>query len=331
MKEKENIKPTKLNIVGLVRDVSLRDFNTFHLGGTAKQLAVVDTPADLIKALSNAKTAKIKTLLVGGGSNIIFPDGVYRADLVIINSLSIDKLKHFPWLELDESLPELQLDVWSAAPLWKLVEETAKLGLSGLERLAGIPGTVGGAIYGNAGAYGRAIGDHLVAVEIFDGVKTRWLKKEECGFAYRSSIFKKKNNWAILRARLELEKGDSEESLAEIEATVKDRWGKYDPKAFCAGSYFKNIEVKNISKEILKKIPPEKIKGGKIPAGYLLEQCEAKGQSVGNIRVPDWHANFIINDGKGTTADLKKLSSRLKKQVKKRFGIELEEEVQFVL
>jgi UDP-N-acetylmuramate dehydrogenase len=295
------------------------------------QLALVDNPADLVKALESVRDTKIKSLLIGGGSNVVFPDGDCPADLVVVNYLDQDKLKHFPWLEMNEDLPKLQLEVWSAAPLWKLVEETARLGLAGLERLAGIPGTVGGAIYGNAGAYGKAIGDHLVAVEIFDGQATRWLKKEECGLAYRDSIFKKNKNWAILRARLALEKGDSEVSLAEIDATVKDRWGKYDPKAFCAGSFFKNIEVKNVSPEILAEIPPEKIKGGKLPAGYLLEQCAAKGQSVGGIRVPDWHANFLINDGTGTTADLRQLADSLKKQVKKRFGIELEEEVQFVM
>ena len=219
--------------------------------------------------------------------------------------------------------------------LLNVIRRLNKLGLSGMEKMAGIPGTVGGAIYGSAGAYGNEIKNNLVRVKFFDGHGIRWLSKKQCRFKYRDSIFKIKRDWVILATEFKLKNGNPEKLSKVSESIVKLREQKYWPDLLCPGSFFKNIIVREIRSAALKnkflaKIPKEKIIYGKISSGYLLETIGAKGMKYGQIGVAKHHGNLIYNFGGGKSKEIIKLVKILKNRVRKKFGVNLEEEVQYL-
>jgi UDP-N-acetylmuramate dehydrogenase len=198
--------------------------------------------------------------------------------------------------------------------LTTLVEFAAKNGLSGLEFAAGIWGTVGGAIYGNAGAYGGEVGarvESLTLVEPSGDVKD--VDRDYCRFGYRDSYLKSSGD-IVVEARFRLETGDVEEIRRKVDEIVAIREVKFPPDGKSAGCFFKNI-------------PDPKEKFGKLPAGRLLEQVGAKGMSVGGARVFDKHANIIVNTGSATSKDIRLLADKLKEKVFAEFGIRLEEEI----
>ena len=135
----------------------------------------------------------------------------------------------------------------------------------------------------------------------------------------------------ILQAEFKLAKGDKKKLRAKAREIIKIRSSKYDPSLRCPGSFFKNVLVKDISLRAKKLADPTKIRNGKIPAGYLLEAVGAKGMRVGGIYVADFHGNLLINDGRGTYRDVVTLATKLKKLVKKKFDITLDEEVRYLI
>ncbi|MEK9178771.1 MAG: UDP-N-acetylenolpyruvoylglucosamine reductase, partial [Patescibacteria group bacterium] len=153
--------------------------------------------------------------------------------------------------------------------------------------------------------------------------------KDECNFSYRDSDFKK-NKYVLLEAEFRLDKGDTEALKKEVNETLTIRLKKYKPGIACPGSFFKNVQVKDLSRQQLEKIPKEKIVYEKIPAGYLLEEVGAKGAKKGEIEIAAFHANLFMNKGKGTSQDFFALSQEFRQKVKEKFGIELESEVQLI-
>jgi UDP-N-acetylmuramate dehydrogenase len=297
------------------QNVNLAPFNTFGLISRAEYFCQAKNVSDLISAVEFAKSKKIRYRIFGEGSNVVFPDGKLEGLLIKMAGGRIIKKGNL-------------LIVDAGVPLIRVVKETAKSGLAGIETLAGIPGTLGGAIVGNAGAYGHAISEVVAGVKVWDGKKFFWVSRRRCQFGYRESIFKHKS-YIVLCAALKFKKGDPKNLKKIYRQIIKIRLKKYRPGLRCPGSFFKNILVKNISKKTLVKINPAKIIEGKIPAGYLLEEVGAKGMSCGGIKIADFHGNLFINRGGGTAADIKKLAQILKRRVYKKFGIELEEEIRY--
>lgn len=314
-------KKSPFNWPGLRRGEKLSQQTYFGLGGPAKYFLPVTRSKDLLPVVFEAKKNKIPTLVLGGGSNVAISDRGWSG-LVI-------KLENKKPGREDCRLEENELICEAGVTLAHLINISIKFSLAGLEKLSGIPGCVGGAIIGNAGAYGASISDHLLWVEIFDGRKIRRLDKTECRFAYRDSIFKRKP-WLVLRASFDLIPGDREALKLASRNIIKIRNSKYPAGLLCPGSFFKNIPVKKIAKKNLHKIDQTKIIEGKLPAAVLLDAVEAKGERVGGIQVSDFHSNFIINTGRGKQAEVKKLSTKLKDKVRKKFGIKLEEEVRYI-
>ncbi len=303
--------------------VDLKTLTTFGLGGPAERYLLVRSPAELMAAVNLARQQAWPYLVLAGGSNMVFPDAGYSG--LIIHYLNNQGLI---------SRQGLTLTVEASVPLAKLISTAIDAGLAGLEALSGIPGTVGGAIVGNAGAYGQGVSDHLTRVEVFGGgegaLETKWLSKEECQFVYRDSIFKQNRNLIVLRAEFKLETGDSEALRQKSADIIKTREKKYPPGLKCPGSFFKNVLVKNVSQTSLDKIDQSKIIDGKIPAGYLLAEVGAKGLRQGGVYIADYHGNLLVNDGIATYTDVITLATKLKKLVKAKFGIEIEEEVRCV-
>lgn len=272
---------------------------------------------DLLIELKKQKENNTEIIIIAGGSNVIFPDG--HLDKTIIRFSGGD-------MRFEED----HLIVEAGAILDEAALFAIRASRGGLEALSLIPGSVGGAIVGNAGAYGQSISDHLVSVSFFDGQSVRTFKKEECNFSYRSSIFKKHPNWIVLRATFDLTQKSTEALLKKREEVSALRLKKYPPGLLCTGTFFKNIIVENLSEESRILIPQEKIIGGKVPTGFLLEKVGACGEKEGGIYVSSYHGNLLINDGSGTVLELITLTDRLSKKVFDYFGIKLEPEVVYI-
>lgn len=285
--------------------VPLSSYSSFRIGGLADYFLEIRQLSDLILAVQTARKCRCPFYVIGGGYNLLFDDAGYRG-LIIRNSATGFKLNS----------EQGSLEAASGTPLSTLISQMVSAGMAGLEFLAGIPGTVGGAIYGNAGAFGRAIGERVVAVTVLaaDGGE-QILGPSELSFAYRYSSLKKDHR-IILRASLAVEPGSGKEIIKKIEEYLEKRASKHPPRETpCAGSYFKNPVLPD---------------GRKIPAGKLLEQAGARGMRVGQAAVYPGHCNFIINLGQATAREVLTLAAELKEKVFQRSGLVLEEEVIFV-
>jgi len=291
--------------LSLRRQVPLASYSSFRIGGPADYFLEVKGLDNLARAVKAARKFRFPFYVIGGGYNLLFDDAGYRG-LIIRNSAA--GLRFRPESGL--------LEADSGTHLSDLVGQTLRESLTGLEFLAGIPGTVGGAVFGNAGAFGQAIGDRVVEVVVLSAEgREQVLGAEELYFGYRYSSLKKDHK-IVLRAALKVETGSRPEMLKRVEDYLNQRARKHPPgETPCAGSYFKNPVLPG---------------GRKIPAGQLLEQAGARGMRVGQAAVYPGHCNFIINLGGATAGQVLTLAEELKEKVWRTSGIKLEEEVIFV-
>lgn len=289
----------------LKENVVLADYSSFRIGGPADFFFEASTPEQLRTAVNLAREMALPYYVIGGGYNVLFDDEGFRG-LIIRNSTE----------GLRYSLEEGWLQIYSGTRLGQLVRLATEKGLEGLEFLAGIPGTAGGAIYGNAGAFGRCIGELVKEVEVLgnDG-QVKILDNRALDFKYRSSALKSDHR-LIIKATLEIKSGSPSDVKKKVESILEKRAAKHPPAGtLCAGSYFKNPVLPD---------------GQKVAAGYLLEQVGAKNLRVGQAAVYSGHCNFIINLGRATAREIRQLAFELKERVRERFDIELEEEVIFI-
>ncbi len=289
----------------------------FGIGGPARFLIDIGAEEALPLALAELSITNLPFVLIGGGTNLIAYDAGFDGAIVRYRAPRID-------------CSGATVRVEAGAVLQDLVDFTIDRGLRGLETMTGIPGWVGGAVYGNAGAYGHSIDERIESVRFFEGLGFREIGNAECEFAYRESIFKRRKNWLVTSATLRLDPADPAELRATAGGIRKIRDDKYPPSMRCAGSIFKNLILAQIPDSVRAQVPARVIREGKVPSAHFLESVGAKGMSRGAIRVADYHANLIYNEGGGTSADLRELIDELKSRVSNQFGLELEEEVQYV-
>jgi UDP-N-acetylmuramate dehydrogenase len=256
-------------------------------------------------------------MVMGGGTNLIVSDLGFRGIML-----------RFVARRILAAGDRVQCD--AGAVLQDLVDFSIDRGLQGLETLAGIPGSVGAAVYGNAGAYGHSISERVRAVRFFDGGRVRVFDNGECEFHYRESIFKRHKDWIVFSTELHLTLADAGALRQMADDIVKVRSEKFPVTMKCAGSIFKNFLLAELPPAVAAAVPQNVIREGKVPAAYFLEQVGAKGMSRGDIHVAGYHANLIYNAGGGTAADLRALIEELKARVWRQFAVELEEEVQYV-
>lgn len=297
------------------KNVPLAPLSTFKIGGKAEFFCSVEEPEELSEAVNFAKTRKIPHRILAGGSNIVFPDGKLKGLLIRISGGGIIREKN-------------RFIVGAGVALAEVVEKSISAGLKGLETLSGIPGTLGGAIVGNAGAYGHSISEVVAKVKVWDGKRFFWIPRKDCEFRYRESVFKKKP-YVVVCVALKFGKGNAAVLKRTSREIIKVREKKYKPGLKCPGSFFKNVLVGDVSGKSLRKIDKSKIIEGKIPAGYLLEEAGAKGMRVGGVEIAGFHGNLFVNKGDAKAADVKKLAAVLKKMVFNKFGIRLEEEIRY--
>lgn len=265
----------------------LSEFSTFGIGGPIALFVQVSTSEEMIEAFQNP----LPKLVIGKGSNCLFSDQGFQG-LVILN-----KIDFCHW-------NENEVFVGSGYPFSLLGVQSARKGFSGLEFASGIPATVGGAIYMNAGANGVETFHNLKSVEYFDGKKVSTFSKEELEFSYRSSSFQKMDG-AILGATFILKKSDEarKEQLKIVEIRMKTQ----PLKERSVGCVFRNPLNQS--------------------AGKLIDQCGLKGFQVGDAKVSQVHANFIVNSGKASAKEVKELIALVQEKVFQQTGILLETEV----
>jgi UDP-N-acetylmuramate dehydrogenase len=285
----------------LQQAVSLQDYANFKVGGHADYFFTASSLTDLVQAVCIARGGKMPYYIIGGGYNLLFDDDGFRG-LIIKNNV-----------EGIESREETKIEVLSGTPLRDLVQFCVDNSFEGLEFLAGIPGTVGGAVFGNAGAFDRDIGSFLVEALILDKQGEQILvSRDYFTFDYRQSRLQDDRN-ILLKATFSLQNGIRNDIQERIAENLKKRKKKHPPKGVaCAGSFFKNPVLPD---------------GKRVPAAYFLDKVGAKTLGIGGAAVYSDHANFIINKKNATSSDIMCLALELKDRVKKEFGIELEEEV----
>ena len=298
-------------------NVLLAGYTRFEIGGPARVLAGASTDHALAEALRVVREHGWPWTVIGGGTNLVVSD------------------EGFPGVALRYTAGAIEIDgsrvrVEAGAMLQELVDATITLGLCGLETMAGIPGWVGGAIYGNAGAYGHSIDERVETVRFFEGHGFREIGNAACEFCYRESVFKHHKDWIILSATLGLDRANPAGLRSTADGILKIRNKKYPPAMRCAGSIFKNVLLSQLPETVRAQVPEGVIREGKVPSAYFLEQVGAKGMMNGPVRVADYHANLIYNAGGGTARQVHDLVGTLKRRVLECFGLQLEEEIQYV-
>jgi UDP-N-acetylmuramate dehydrogenase len=301
----------------VLRDAPLYHYTRFGIGGPADIFAEIRNTDSFIQAWHIARNSGLNTVVIGGGTNLIVSDAGFRG---VVLKLSNDRI----------TANGLTVEVESGALLQHLVDFTVDAGLKGLETMTGIPGFTGAAVYGNAGAYGHSIAERISKVTFFDGEMVRDLDNAQCEFHYRESIFKRHKDWIIFFAELTMESGDAKMLRETADKILGIRNKKYPPTMKCAGSIFKNFLYAELPPHVAREVPANAIIEGKVPSAWFLDQAGAKGMRLGDIQVADYHANLIYNAGSGTARDLVAIIRELKQRVERRWGIPIEEEVQYV-
>ena len=282
----------KLKEYGRVKvDVDLKSYNTYKVSAKAKYLVDVkneDALASLVKYLNNNN---ISHFIIGNGSNIVVPNNDF--DGVII------KLSELNQISIDDD----EVEVGAGVMLPKLVNETVNNCLKGLEWASGIPGTVGGSVVGNAGAYLSDIFTFITSIRVFDGNEIKEISKDEIKHSYRYTSFKENKNLIILSVKLKLEKGNSDESLDLMKNRMERRLASQPLEYPSAGSTFRNPEGDY--------------------AGRLIEECGLKGKRIGGAMVSEKHANFIINYDNASASDIRELIRLVHDTVLEKTGVDL--------
>lgn len=304
---------------GVNKNISLKNYTTFKVGGKAKYFFEAKTKKDLINSIVVARKLNIPFFLLAGGSNILFSDKGFSGLIILIKN---NKYK----------ISGTNIEAEAGVFFNVLVNESMKKGLKGLEWAAGLPGTVGGAVRGNAGAFGLEVKNNLYSVEFLDEKnKLRNFNNKQCKFKYRSSIFKEKN-WIILSATFLFKKGKPEEIKKIIEKNINYRKEKHPLEYPSAGSVFKNCCLKKFSSKLKKELK-DVIKQDPfpvVPVAYLISKTKLQGLTIGGAQVSKKHPNFIINFKKASAQDIKKLINLIKRKIKNKYNIKLEEEIKIV-
>ncbi|MEI7621126.1 MAG: UDP-N-acetylmuramate dehydrogenase [Candidatus Moraniibacteriota bacterium] len=308
-------------MLNIQEKIPLAPLTSFRIGGQAQYYAEVKTLEDLKEALLFAKEKSLPYYVLAGGTNLLISDSGF-AGLIVrmkINEITINV--------------DGKLEASAGVPLIKVINFAAENGLSGIEALAGVPGTFGGAVRGNAGAYGTEVGSFVLEVSAISSetLGIEKFKGRQCDFVYRSSIFKKNPNLIVISASLDLTVSNKEACQAKVKEIVLSRTSKGLQGAKSAGSYFMNPKIAD--EKLLQEFEREKgvpARNGVVPAGWIIEMAGLRGKTIGGAQVSEAHTNYLINTGEATAENVIMLVSFIKQQVRDQFGVQLVEEVNYL-
>jgi UDP-N-acetylmuramate dehydrogenase len=289
----------------IIADEKLSKHSTFQIGGPADFFYRLEDPSDLIPLFQFAKKKKIPYFIMGGGSNILFDDKGFRGLIIKIENKNLS-LSPGP-------KGSMLIKAGAGVSIAALLDFSVKNNLSGLEKWVGLPGTVGGAVYGNAGCNGLETREILVEAEIVNekNARIRKVTNNYFNFKYRQSKLKASKE-IVISATFKLEKRTiSAEEQKKMMSEIRQSRIAKQPFGASTGSFFKN--------------PSEKRS-----AGLLIEQAELKGKTIGKAQISTKHGNFLVNLGGATCQDVLKLARFARQTIKLKFGLTLQEEVQIL-
>ena len=296
MERLEKLLRERCPLLELRVDEPMSKHTTFRIGGPAALMGLPKSAGEARMAVKAARELAVEPFFLGNGSNLLVADEGYPGFIMKLTG-DFDEIR-----EVGQGL-----EAGSAAPLSRLSGRALELGLTGLEFAGGIPGSVGGAVMMNAGAYGGETAQVLESVAFLDEEgEVRTLPASECGFGYRHSVFSNRK-CLILKARFQLKQGDGDAIKARMDELTAKRKEKQPLEYPSAGSMFKR--------------PPGHF------AAALIDQCGLKGLAVGGAQVSEKHAGFVVNRGGATCADVLELVRQVKARVLSQTGVELEMEV----
>jgi UDP-N-acetylmuramate dehydrogenase len=299
-------------------NILLKDFSNYKIGGSAKYFLDAANLEVLISGLKEWGD-RGKVLIVGGGTNILFPDNGFDG---LVVKVSLDSI----------SLGNNTVSVSAGVLMSTLTKYCIDHALSGFEWAGGLPGTVGGAVRGNAGAFGGETKDNVISVTSLrlDNLQIVKRNKEECDFSYRSSIFKTKDiNEIILSGDFSIIPGEKQEIENKTNEFIEFRKNKHPLESPNAGSVFKNVPIENIPEKYKQELS-QYVKNDPfpvVPAAKIIFLAGLKGQRVGQAQVSQKHTNFIINLGNATAQNVKDLIKQIQLDVQQKYEINLEPEI----
>jgi len=300
----------------------LAKHTNFRIGGQADFFVEVINDSEVEEAVKVAEVTGVPYFILGGGSNVLISDDGFRGLVIKIANRNV---------QIDGTTVTAGAGAMTSMVAGKVI----KNGLTGLEWAVTIPGTIAGAVVGNAGCHGSEIRDVVKSVKVLRQNEIVELSKEDCNFQYRESIFKSTdNNDVILEVVLELEECDSEICKQKADGFIAKRKEAQPFDNSSAGCIFKNFTFKN-DDQVAKlnsvlEVPGSMLANKSISAGWLVDQLGLKGIGVGDAVVSDKHGNFILNKGQATAKDVLELISLIKQRAHDRVGVELKEEVRYL-
>jgi len=309
-----------ITMIKIEENVALAPMTTFKVGGPAKYFVRVASADDLKEAIKFSKDKNLPIFILGGGSNLIISDRGFNGLVIKIDIKDI---------KIDDG----KITCGAAIPFGLVVNKTMQNSLTGLEWAAGIPGTIGGAVRGNAGAFGGETKDVIQSVKSIDSDSGKTISRDnnECKFGYRDSIFKH-NNEIVVEVELLLKKGDRSKIEKIVQEHVQYRQQKHPIEFPCAGSVFKNIPADSVSDEVRElfkdsiKIDPFPV----VPAAKIIAEAGFSGTKIGGAQVSQKHTNYIVNAGNAKADDIIKLINLIKNTVQEKYQITLEIEPQLI-
>ncbi len=315
-------KGAEIVAVKIMEGVSLAEYSNYRIGGPARYFCEAANEDQIREAVMFAREQKAPLFVLGGGTNLLIADAGFNGLVLKLTAAQI-------------AADGEQVTAGAGVSVADLLKFTIAHSLSGLEWAGGLPGTLGGAIRGNAGAFQGEIKDRIVSAESFDVETLTTITRENaaCKFAYRNSIFKEKNGREIiLGATLKLEKGDLQKIAAGVQEKINYRLERHPMEYPNIGSTFKNVDlqlVPNVWRQAVAKVikvDPFPV----VPTAYLISEAGLRGTQHGGAMVSQKHPNFIVNLGGAKAADVNFLIAAVKEGVFEKYGIRLEEEIQEV-
>lgn len=306
------------NLPGMVGEHRLDVYTTLKAGGCAEMFYSARTRNELANSAIQAQESGITQTILGWGSNVL-PSDKGVEGLVTLNQTADIKCEHSGFVEAD-----------SGAGFQDLFLKCAQAGLGGFEFAVGIPGTVGGALVSNAGAYRNNVSAFLTEIQVVENGIREWRTPEFMKFEYRDSVLRQRDapQIVLLAVRFQLESRNRKDIYDDARDYQRQRIGKQPPSASC-GSFFKNVVDQELAQEI-EGLSDGMRTAGVIPAGFLIERCGLKGTRFGGAMIGSRHANFLLNVRGATASDIRRLAEHAACQVQDRFGVQLEEEALYL-
>lgn len=297
-------------------NVPLAQWTTFKIGGPAKYFAAPKTASEIPEIVGWAAASNIPVRVIGRGANLVVADRGFDGLTIVMQN---DQMEWTPPRAV----------IGAGVQNGQLIAQALKHNLGGLQWLIGVPGSVGGSLYGNAGGHGWGLGDQVEWVEVVqaDGQLKR-LTQADCAFGYRTSLFKSHRDWVIAQAQLNFPATNPAAERAALAETTKQKNANQPTTAKTAGCMFTNplVDAARLPAHLQRHVASD----GKVSAWRLIQDVGLPGRQIGQIQISERHCNFMINLGGGTADQVMQLLSLVKQQVRDTLGIQLLEEVQFL-